>query len=77
MKKIMLILGTALCLTGCNREIIDLDYSYDKAVCNIGGKYQEIEIKSWKDYEGEQIQLKDKNGKTYLVNSMNCTLINE
>lgn len=77
MKKIMLILGTVLCLTGCNREIIDLDYSYDKAVCNIGGKYQEIEIKSWKDYEGEQIQLKDKNGKTYLVNSINCTLINE
>lgn len=77
MKKIMLILGIVLCLTGCNREIIDLNYSYDKAVCNIGGKYQEIEIKSWKDYEGEQIQLKDKNGKTYLVNSMNCTLIDE
>lgn len=77
MKKIMLILGIVLCLTGCNREIIDLNYSYDKAVCNIDGKYQEIEIKSWKDYEGEQIQLKDKNGKTYLVNSMNCTLIDE
>lgn len=79
MKKIKLLalIGITLFLTGCNQEIVDLNYSYNKAICNIGGKYQEIEIKSWKDYEGEQIQIKDKKGTTYLVSSINCTLINE
>lgn len=66
-----------LCLTGCNKQIIDLDYNYNKAICNIGGEVKEIEIKKWKDYDGEQIQIKDKKGNTYLVSMNNCTLINE
>ena len=75
--KLLTLIGITLFLTGCNQEIVDLNCSYNKAICNIGGKYQEIEVKSWKDYEGERIQIKDKKGNTYLVNSMNCTLINE
>ena len=66
-----------LCLTGCNKQVIDLDYSFDKAICNIGGETKEFELKTWKDYDGEQLQLVDKKGNKYLVSSFNCTLIKE
>ena len=73
---IVLLIITCL-LTGCNKQIIDLDYSYDKAVCHIGNEIKEIQIKSWNDYDGEQLQIKDKDGNTYLVSSFNCILVNE
>ena len=66
-----------LCLTGCNKQIIDLDYSFDKAICNIDGETKEFELKTWKDYDGEQLQLIDKKGNKYLVSSFNCILIKE
>ena len=74
MKKILIILGI-LFLTGCNYDIIDTSYTYHTAICNIGEEYKEIKIKSWTDYEGEQLQIKDYDGNTYLVSSINCTLI--
>ena len=79
MKKIIMIsllsLGL-LGLTGCNKQVFDFDYTYTTAICNIGGEYKEIKLKSWTDYEdGEQLQLKDYEGHTYLVSSINCTLI--
>ena len=79
MKKIIIIsllsLGL-LGLTGCNKQVFDFDYTYTTAICNIGGEYKEIKLKSWTDYEdGEQLQLKDYDGNTYLVSSINCTLI--
>ena len=74
MKKILIILGV-LILTGCNYDIIDTSYTYHTAICNIRGEYKEIKIKSLTDYEGEQLQIKDYEGNTYLVSSINCTLI--
>ena len=64
-------------LTGCNQQIIDLNYTYDKAICKIGNETKEIEIKKWNDYDGEQLQIIDKEGTVYLVSSFNCTLIKE
>lgn len=72
---IIVVLGILCSLTGCNYQFVDLDYTYNYAIINIGGEYKEIEITSWKDYEGEQIQIKDKEGNTYLTSSLNCTLI--
>lgn len=78
MKKIIMIsllsLGL-LGLTGCNKQVFDFDYTYHTAICNIGGKYKEIKLAKWTDYDGEQLQLKDYDGNTYLVSSTNCTLI--
>ncbi len=74
---IIVALGVVCSLTGCNRQMIDLDYTFNYAYINIGGELQKIEIESWKDYEGEQIQIKDKHGKTYLTSSYNCTLVKE
>jgi hypothetical protein len=64
-------------LSGCNKQIIDLDYNYNKAICKIGNEVKEIKIDKWKDYDGEQLQIKDKDGNTYLTSSLNCTLIKE
>ena len=87
MKKILMnknfILGVAIAvailflMTGCNKQVFDFDYNFDKAICNIGGTYKEIELRTWKDYDGEQLQLTDKEGNKYLVSSINCTLIKE
>lgn len=74
---IIIIFLLTMLLTGCNKQIIDLDYNYNKAICNIGGEYKEIKLKSWKDYEGEQLQITDKEGITYLVSSVNCTLVRD
>ena len=77
-KKIILAIVSVIALfivTGCNKQVLDFDYTYHTAICNIGGEYKEIKLKSWTDYDGEQLQLKDYNGNTYLVSSFNCTLI--
>lgn len=66
-----------LLLSGCNKQIIDFDYSYNKAICNVGNEVKEIKIDKWTDYEGEQLQIKGTDGNTYLVSSVNCTLIKE
>lgn len=62
-------------LTGCNQQIIDLNYTYDKAICEIGNETKEIEIKKWNDYDGEQLQIIDREDNVYLVSSFNCTLV--
>lgn len=74
---ILALLFIMLFMTGCNKQVVDFDYSFDKAICNIGGETKEFELKTWKDYEGEQLQLVDKKGNKYLVSSFNCTLVKE
>lgn len=83
-------LGSFICLlllTGCtntnttsiayNKGLIDTNYHFTKCITWVGDKTMEIEIDKWNDYEGEQIQIKGKDGNVYLVSSMNSILINE
>lgn len=74
---VTLIALVLLVLTGCNKQVIDLDYTYDRAICKVGSEYITIDIDKWNDYDGEQIQIKAKDGYTYLVSSINCTLIRD
>ena len=77
MKKLILLVLGILLLTGCNYQIADLEYTFDKAVCNYDGDKFELKIDKWKDYEdGEQIQVKS-NGKTYLLSANKCYLVKE
>lgn len=80
MKKIIfIIIAFALVtFTGCNKQIIDTTYSFDKAIIELpNGEIVEGKVESWKDYDdGDQLQVKI-DGKTYLVHSMNVCLINE
>ena len=83
-KNVLIILCMALMiamaglLTGCNKQIVDITYSYEKAIISLpNGEVIEGKVQSWKDYDdGDQIQVKI-NGKQYLVHSENIVLISE
>jgi len=75
LKKILAVGMIALALSGCNYQMVDLNYDYDYAIINIDGEYLTIEIDGWRDYEGEQLQITAKDGTVYLTNSFNCTLV--
>lgn len=68
-----------LCLTGCgNYAEVDTVRTYDRALVEMpGGEVMEIEVKSWRDYDGEQIQIVATDGTVYLVSSFNCVLIRD
>ena len=59
---------------GCNRQLFDTTYNYNKAYVKIGEEWVDLEIRSWADYEGEQLQIKLKDGSILLVSSYNCIL---
>lgn len=66
----------ALLLSGCNKQMVDLTYSYEYAIIGLpNGEVVEGRVSSWTDYEdGDQLQVKI-DGKTYLVHSSNVVLI--
>ena len=71
-------LGLAAITTGCNKQMVDLTYSYEYAIIGLpNGEVVEGKVSSWTDFEdGDQIQVKI-NGKTYLVHSSNIVLISD
>lgn len=73
-----LTLAALLTLTGCNKQLVDLTYSYDRAVLSLpNGEVIEGKVSSWTDFEdGDQIQVRI-DGKTYLVHSSNIVLISD
>lgn len=57
-----------------NRMIIDTKFYYDYAIVQLAnGEVIEGKVDSWRDYEGEQLQLTI-NGETWLVHSANVSL---
>ena len=74
---LVLILGAAV-LAGCNKQMVDLTYSYEYAIIGLpNGQVVEGKVSSWTDFEdGDQIQVKI-DGKTYLVHSSNIVLISD
>ena len=73
-----LILASALIFAGCNKQLVDLTYSYEYAIIALpNGEVVEGKVTSWTDFEdGDQLQIKI-DGKTYLVHSSNVVLISE
>ena len=84
MKKIIAIILTIVLavsiavLAGCNKQMVDLTYSYEYAIIALpNGEVVEGKVSSWTDFEdGDQIQVKIE-GKTYLVHSSNIVLISD
>lgn len=81
MKKIIvliLVLAALLTLTACNKQMVDLTYSYERAILSLpNGEVIEGKVSSWTDFEdGDQIQVRI-DGKTYLVHSSNIVLISD
>ena len=74
----VVVLSMALIATGCNKQMVDLTYSYEYAIIALpNGEIVEGKVTSWTDFEdGDQIQVKI-DGKTYLVHSSNIVLISK
>lgn len=71
------IIAALFALSGCgNYKFWDTTYTFNKAICEFpGGKIREFDISTWTDYgDGEQIQITDKDGNTYLVSANYCVL---
>ena len=66
-------------LAGCgNKQIFDTQYTFNKAVIVNGDVATIVELEKWTDYEdGEQIQVKTKDGLVFLANSDNIYPIDE
>lgn len=85
MKKIISILilvAIIICLAGCNYESydwVDTNYHFNKAMIKMpDGEVITVEIAKWADAaDGEQITITTKDGKRYLVSSVNCILVEE
>lgn len=67
-------IGLLVSLTACNKQVIDLTYSYSWAQIKMpDGSIVEGKVDSWTDYEGEQVQVTI-DGTTYLVSSINLVM---
>ena len=78
MKKILTVFVSVLTIimlmTGCNKQVVDLTYSYSWGQLKMpDGTIVEGKLNSWNDYEGDQLQVKI-DGVTYLVHSSNVVL---
>ena len=81
-KKLLAVLLTTAFMSsvaGCgNRDWFDTNFTYNKAIIDLqDGTSITVDVKQWRDYEGEQLQIISRDGKTYLVSTFNCTLIKE
>lgn len=69
----LIIIGSFFVFNG-NRTLIDTKFYYDYAIVQLAnGEVIEGKVDSWRDYEGEQLQLTI-NGETWLVHSANVSL---
>lgn len=80
-KKLALIVSAitlAMSLSGCNKQIVDVTFSYERASISLpNGEIVDGKVQSWTDYEdGDQIQVKI-DGVTYLVHASQVVLISE
>jgi hypothetical protein len=66
------------CFSACtNKQVFDFNQKFEYAyVCWPDGTAEKLKIYSWKDYDGEQIQITTDEG-TYLFHSANCVLAHE
>jgi len=81
MKKVItfiLLLGVILSICSCNK-MIDTTVKFDYAIVSFpDGTSKRIELAGWTDFEdGDQIQIKAKDGTVYLVHSEDCVLVRE
>lgn len=75
---VALLLAVTVTLASCgNKQVFDFNQKFEYAyVCWPDGTAEKLKIHSWKDYDGEQIQITTDEG-TYLFHSANCVLAHE
>lgn len=80
MKKILVglaLTGILFTFSACgNKSILDTTYRFNYAEFERpNGEVVSGKVLKWKDYEGEQVQLKMEDGNVYIVNSSSNKLI--
>lgn len=75
---VMLIVMTfALCACS-NRDMWDTVHTFDRVIVQLAdGSVIEGKCQNWRDYENSDMMQVKVDGKTYLIHSVNCTLITE
>lgn len=66
--------------SGCNQQIIDLKYRFDKAIIAIpgSGTNKTVRVKKWMDYpDSDMVQVIAEDGTIYYGHSNNIMLIKE
>ena len=81
MKKIICILLaiiTVIAMTGCNRQLIDTTWSFERAIIFLpDGEKIEGKVRSWRDYENSDMIQVSIDGNQYLTHSSNIILISD
>ena len=74
----LLTAGTlAFSLAGCNYDMIDTKYDYNKAIIFGDNTATIVEVKQWSDYDGEQIQILTNDGLYMITSSFDTKLIDD
>lgn len=69
------LLGGAFAKASSNYQLIDFTYDFNYAYIQLpNGEIVEGNLEGWRDYEGEQLQVKI-DGTLYLTSSYNCVLV--
>lgn len=73
---VIMLISCMVIFSGCgNKMLLDTTYTFKYAyVIWPDGTSEKIAIDGWTDYDGEQLQIKTKEGKVYLFSSYNCVL---
>lgn len=74
---LLVVILFTLCACG-NRDHWDTVYTYDTVIVQLAdGSVIKGKCQNWRDYENSDMMQVKVDGKTYLVHSMNCSLIAE
>ena len=73
----LIVMAFALCACG-NRDMWDTAHTFDRVIVQLAdGSVIEGKCQNWRDYENSDMMQVKVDGKTYLIHSVNCTLIAE
>lgn len=64
-------------LTWCNHILVDTKMTFNKAIIFGENSVTIVEIEKWSDYDGEQLQIKTKDGAYILTSSFDTKLIDD
>lgn len=74
---LLVVMLFTLCACG-NRDHWDTVYTYDTVIVQLAdGSVVKGKCQNWRDYENSDMMQIKVDGKTYLIHSMNCSLIAE
>lgn len=69
------LIGNVCSKASSNYQLIDFTYDFNYAYIQLpNGEIVEGNLEGWRDYEGEQLQVKI-DGTLYLTSSYNCVLV--